>query len=56
MEDVEKIVSGVAAICLAVASLVARYQGTDKTKGFLSRLAIVFDVTQIFDGTRKLKD
>lgn len=56
MEDVEKIISAVAAIALAVASLVARYQGTDKNKSVISRLATTFDITQIFDKTRKLND
>lgn len=56
MEDIEKIVSAIGVIVLAVGTLVARFKGTDPNKSVISRLATVFDLTQIFDSTRKLND
>ncbi len=56
MEDVEKMVGGVMAIVLAVGSLIARYRATDPKKSVFDRLAVTFDLTQIFDSTRKIND
>lgn len=56
MEDVEKIVGGVLAIVAAVSTIVARFNGTDKSKGFFGRLFVTFDLSQVFDSTRKLSD
>ncbi len=56
MEELEKIGIAIAAIVAAVATLKARWDKTNPEKSTLGRLAVVFDLTQIFDSTRKLDD
>jgi hypothetical protein len=56
MEQVESIVIAVGAIVAAIGTLVARWQATNPENSTIKRLATVFDLTQIFDSTRKIDD
>lgn len=56
MEEVQKIVAAIGAVVLAIGTLVARFKGTNPGDGIVKRLATVFDLTQVFDSTRKLND
>lgn len=56
MGELSEIWQGAAIIVAAVSTIVARFKATDPTKSFWERLAITFDLTQIFDSTRKIDD
>ncbi len=56
MEQMTEIGAAVAAIVAAVGTLVARWSETNAENPWYVRLARVFDLTQIFDSTRKLSD
>lgn len=56
MDEAEKIVTAVMVIVGAVGTLIARFKGTNPEHSMVRRLATVFDVTQVFDSTRKLSD
>jgi len=56
MDEVQNILAAMAAVMAAVGTLVARFQGTNSDKSFFQRLMVTFDLTQIFDTTRKLDD
>ena len=56
MEELESIGLAVAAIVASVGTLVARWNETNPERSFFQRLMKVFDMTQIFDSTRKLDD
>lgn len=56
MSEMESIAASVMAIVAAVGTLIARWKGTNPEDGVVKRIATVFDVTQIFDSTRKLSD
>ena len=54
MDEMKEIVAGGAMIAAAIGTLVARWSETDPKNPLWKRLARVFDLTQIFDSTRKL--
>ncbi len=56
MEELKEIAAGVAVVVAAVGTLVARWQETNPKNPWYVRVARVFDITQIFDSTRKLSD
>ena len=56
MDELNDIWTAVAVIVAAVGTLVARWGETNPDNPWWKRLARVFDLTQIFDSTRKLDD
>lgn len=56
MEELTSIGAAVAAIVAAIGTLVARWSETNPENQWYVRIAKVFDLTQIFDSTRKLDD
>lgn len=56
MEQLTEIGIAVSAIVAAIGTLVARWSETNPENPWYVRLARVFDLTQIFDSTRKLSD
>lgn len=56
MEETQGIVTAVVAVVGFGAAMLARWAKTNPENPWYVRLAVVFDVTQIFDGTRRLDD
>ena len=56
MDELQSIGVAGAAIVAAIGTLVARWSETNPDNPWYVRLARVFDLTQIFDSTRKLDD
>jgi len=56
MEDANGIITAVLGVGAFVGTLVARWSQTNPENPWFVRIARVFDVTQIFDSTRRLDD
>ena len=56
MDEVQSIGVSIAAIVAAVGTLIARWSETNPDNKWFVRLAKVFDLSQVFDSTRKLND
>jgi hypothetical protein len=56
MDELSSIGVAVGGIVAAIGTLVARWSETNAENPWYVRLARVFDLTQVFDSTRKLDD
>jgi hypothetical protein len=56
MDQLGDMWTSIAVLIGAIATLVARYKGTNTDKSVLDRLMVTFDMSQIFDSTRGLDD
>ena len=56
MDSIQEIIAAVTALVLSISIVVARYKETSQELGWFPRLLKTFDLSQIFDSTRKLGD
>lgn len=56
MDSIQDLFAAIMVVVGIVGTFIARFQATSSKLGLIARLAIVFDLTQIFDSTRALSD